>query len=136
MSARASGRAGAPGGQGNGLVGRLGEQLAAEHLERLGWRVLDRNWRCRAGEIDLIAHDPAAGAIVFVEVKYRTGTGFGSPLEAITGAKITHLRAVSAAWLRQHRSALPAGVQVRLDALGIVKEPGLRAEFTHVRGLS
>ncbi|WP_316669575.1 YraN family protein [uncultured Propionibacterium sp.] len=117
-------------------LGRRGEDLAVEHLEQLGWRILDRNWRCSAGEADLIAHDPGDGSVVLVEVKYRTGTGYGFPLEAITRAKRMHLRAVCGAWLREHRESLPAGTRVRIDALGIVKAPGRRAEFTHVRRLS
>ncbi|MBE6478792.1 MAG: YraN family protein [Propionibacteriaceae bacterium] len=117
-------------------VGRRGEDLAAEYLGRLGWRIIDRNWRCSAGEVDLVAHDPGDDAVVLVEVKYRTGTGYGSPLEAITHTKRRHLRAVCGAWLREHRPWLAAGTQVRVDALGIVKAPGRRAEFTHVRGLS
>ncbi|MFC2641291.1 MAG: YraN family protein [Propionibacterium acidifaciens] len=122
--------------RGTAASGRRGEALAAEHLERLGWRVLDRNWRCSAGEIDLVAHDPLEDALVFVEVKYRTGTGYGAPLEAITYAKRMHLRAVAAVWLREHGMSLPVGTRVRIDGLGIVKLPGRRAEFTHVRGLS
>ena len=121
---------------GTAASGRRGEALAAEHLERLGWRVLDRNWRCSAGEIDLVVHDPLEDALVFVEVKYRTGTGYGAPLEAITYAKRMHLRAVAAVWLREHGMSLPVGTRVRIDGLGIVKLPGRRAEFTHVRGLS
>ena len=117
-------------------LGRQGEDLAADYFERLGWRILDRNWRCSAGEVDLVAHDPGNDAVVLVEVKYRTGTGYGSPLEAITHTKRRHLRAVCGAWLREHRAGLPAGTRVRVDALGIIKAPGLRAEFTHVRGLS
>ena len=68
-------------------IGRIGEEHAVEHLTGLGWQVLDRNWRCNEGELDIIAHDPHAGALVFIEVKCRSGLGFGDPLEAVTWRK-------------------------------------------------
>ncbi|MDZ4265477.1 MAG: YraN family protein, partial [Mycobacterium sp.] len=58
-------------------IGAMGEQLAVDHLGQLGWRVLARNWRCRYGELDVIATDDTAQTIVFVEVKTRTGEQFG-----------------------------------------------------------
>ncbi len=58
-------------------IGALGEQLAVEHLESLGLTVLERNWRCRYGELDVIAWDPAGRTVVFVEVKTRTTDRFG-----------------------------------------------------------
>lgn len=66
-------------------VGRAGEQAAAAHLSSLGYRILARNVRFRAGEIDLVARE--AGYLVFVEVKTRTGHGFGTPAEGVTPAK-------------------------------------------------
>lgn len=61
------------------------ERRAAEYLESLGWIILERNYRCRAGEIDLIAED--GGTLVFVEVKYRRCGAWGSPAEAVDGRK-------------------------------------------------
>src|SRR3954464_14821429 len=84
-------RTGSGGGEtvGGSLLGRRGEDLAARYLTDLGYRILARNWRCRSGEIDLVAADlePGRRTIVFCEVKTRSGLGFGDPLEAITWAK-------------------------------------------------
>lgn len=68
-------------------LGALGEQLAVDHLLGQGWTILARNWRCRYGELDVIADDPAAGAVVFVEVKTRTGDGFGGLAYAVPRRK-------------------------------------------------
>ena len=74
-----------------GQLGALGEQLAVEHLTSLGLRILARNWRCRYGELDIIAAD-ADRTVVFVEVKTRSGDGFGGLPEAVTPVKVRRLR--------------------------------------------
>jgi putative endonuclease len=61
--------------------GKYGERVAAQHLEAAGFEVLDRNWRCPQGELDIVARDGAA--LVFVEVKTRSSTKFGEPAEAV-----------------------------------------------------
>ena len=71
-------------------LGREGEQVAAEYLERAGLRVLDRNWRCTEGEIDIVAAERQV--MVVCEVKTRSSTRFGTPLEAITRHKQARLR--------------------------------------------
>ena len=81
--------------------GRRGEDRAAEYIENLGWQVLARNWRCREGEADIVAYDPSADALVVVEVKSRSSTEFGSPLEAITYAKVRTLRHLAAIFARR-----------------------------------
>ena len=73
-------------------IGALGEQLAVEHLTALGLRVLTRNWRCRYGELDVIAADDAARTVVFVEVKTRTSDQFGGVSQAVTPNKVRRLR--------------------------------------------
>lgn len=98
-------------------LGREGERRAAEHLEGLGWTILDRNWRCGDGEIDLVAYDPEASAIVVVEVKTRAGTGYGTPLEAITYAKARRLRGLAAAYMRRSGRRAP---RLRVDGIGIL----------------
>ena len=82
-------------------LGVRGEDLAVAELERDGLVVLERNWRCRAGEIDIVAAERvgAATTIVVCEVKCRSGLGFGDPLEAITHAKLRRLRQLAAEWL-------------------------------------
>src|SRR5579883_1151683 len=66
-------------------LGRTGERLAGEHLIRCGYRILERNFRCRYGEIDLVAEEGLD--LVFVEVKTRRGTAYGRPEDAVTVAK-------------------------------------------------
>ena len=115
-------------------VGRRGEDLACAELERQGMAVLDRNWRCALGEIDIVAAEPSDRGVtlVFCEVKCRTGTGFGHPLEAITFAKMRTLRQLAAQWLRQHRVTVDG---IRLDAIGVVMVPGREPSLTHVRAV-
>src|SRR5262249_60354255 len=78
-------------------LGREGEQVAAEYLERAGLRVLDRNWRCADGEIDIVAAERQV--VVVCEGKTRSGTRFGTPLEAITRHKQARLRRPAARWV-------------------------------------
>lgn len=112
-------------------TGAGGEELAARFLERQGWSVVARNWRCRGGELDLIATDPD-GVLVFCEVKTRRGLGYGDPLEAITYDKVRRLRALAAEYLRsQDRPA----ARVRLDAVGVMLRRDGSGAVTHVRGI-
>ena len=115
-------------------VGVRGEDLAVAELQRQGMAIVDRNWRCRTGEIDLIAPEQIGGrmTLVFCEVKCRTGLGFGHPLEAITWAKIRKLRQLAAEWLAVHD--VPSSA-IRLDAIGVVMLPGQPPELTHVRAV-
>jgi putative endonuclease len=115
-------------------VGRRGEDLACAELVRQGMQVVDRNWRCPLGEIDIVATEPGERGVtlVFCEVKCRTGTGFGHPLEAITFTKMRTLRQLAALWRRQHR--IPAK-GIRLDAIGVVMLPEQEPSLTHVRAV-
>jgi putative endonuclease len=81
-------------------VGRFGEQLALERLIAAGLEILDRNWRCPAGEIDIVAVD--GGTLVFVEVKTRSSLAFGDPAEAVSRAKADRLRRLALHWLADH----------------------------------
>jgi putative endonuclease len=78
-------------------VGRFGEQLAVQHLEAAGMQVLARNWRCREGELDVVARD--GPTLVFVEVKTRSRLGFGAPAEAVDRAKSARIRQLALRWL-------------------------------------
>ncbi|GAA2183290.1 YraN family protein [Brooklawnia cerclae] len=121
---------------GRGGLGAWGERRAAEHLERLGWRVVDRNWRCPLGELDILALEPnpdGAPTGVVVEVKCRAGTGFGDPLEAITEQKLARLRRLAASWRQQCGLRLGG---LRIDAIGIVKVRGEVSRLRHVRGIA
>ena len=81
-------------------LGRWGEQLAAERLQSLGYVILERNWRCRRGEIDLVAQ--AGDVLVFVEVKTRRGRDYGTPEEAITRSKAKRLLELGRRYMLEH----------------------------------
>ncbi len=81
-------------------LGSEKEQLAAKYLERAGYEILERNFYTRSGEIDLIARD--AGAIVFIEIKYRKNTAAGYPEEAVTRRKQLHILQAARYYLLTH----------------------------------
>jgi len=100
-------------------LGRYGEALAEQVLIGAGMTILDRNWRCDLGEIDLVARD--GDTVVVCEVKTRSGLGFGHPLESVTARKVARLRRLAARWVVEHR-VHPA--QIRLDVIAVLREPG------------
>jgi putative endonuclease len=102
-------------------VGRFGEDVAAAHLRAAGWQVLDRNWRCPHGELDLVALD--GDELVAVEVKTRRSATFGSPAEAVTWRKVVRLRRSTAAWLAAH-DVHPSGVRVDVLAITVPRSGG------------
>ncbi len=112
-------------------LGQRGEDLAVDYVRRLGWTILDRNWRCHDGELDVVAHDPVVDEVVFVEVKTRAGVGFGDPLDAITFRKQRKLRQLCLLWMTEHGIG---GCGIRLDAIGVLLVPDQPAQLTHVRG--
>jgi putative endonuclease len=117
-----------PGASARRELGSLGEHVAATYLTDAGLRVLDRNWRCREGELDIVARE--ADALVFCEVKTRRGTGFGHPVEAVTVAKQRRLRTLAQRWLAAHDEHAP---DVRFDVVGVLVRPGRPALVTHLR---
>ena len=98
--------------------GQAGEDRAARWYEARGYRVVDRNWRCREGELDLVCVEPATGTVVFCEVKARSSDRYGSPFEAVTPRKQARVRALATRWLREHRGAVVAR-RVRFDVAGV-----------------
>ncbi|MEO6018685.1 MAG: YraN family protein [Knoellia sp.] len=112
---------------GHVALGRYGEDLAARYLRERGLQILERNWRCPEGEIDVVALD--GDCLVICEVKTRRGTGSGDPLEAVTWEKSRRLRRLAAAYLRSRTGAVPL---VRIDVIGILAEPGRRPVLRHV----
>ena len=111
-------------------LGREGEQVAVEYLERAGLRVLDRNWRCAEGEIDIVAAERQV--MVVCEVKTRSGTGFGTPLEAITRQKLARLRRLAARWLVANGVLFD---EIRIDVIGLLRDETGHYEIEHVRGV-
>ena len=108
-------------------LGDRGEELAGDYLQAHGCTLLDRQWRCRYGELDLVARD-ADGTICFVEVKLRSGNLAGLPREAVDRRKRERLRAAAACYLSQHDLDAPA----RFDAAEIYTDEAhrpLRLEY-------
>ncbi|TCD53542.1 YraN family protein [Alloscardovia theropitheci] len=136
-------------------LGTFGEDYACDYLSTLGWTVLDRNWKCRFGEIDIVAIQPSTSIssaesnnastvqdlshealeqqqiLVFIEVKTRSSKDFGDPLESITVAKQMHMKKAAVMWLAQHHLSTP--LIVRFDAIGIIAQNRSVLELTHVR---
>lgn len=110
-------------------LGRAGEDRAARYFEQQGYRVLHRNWRCRAGEIDLVVAD--SRDIVVVEVKTRRGDAFGHPFEAIDARKRARLWRLTAAWMAAHPSELQ-GRRLRIDAIGLTGPDPATALLEHL----
>lgn len=113
-------------------VGDRGEELACAHLEALGWQVVERNWRCRQGEIDVVARDPD-GELVFCEVKTRRSTRLGLPVEAVSPAKARRLRVLAWAWI-QARKERPG--RFRIDLIGVLSLPGEEPRLDHLRAVA
>jgi putative endonuclease len=110
-------------------LGVHGERIATAYLTDAGLRVLDRNWRCREGELDIVARE--GDALVFCEVKTRRGAGFGHPAEAVTPEKQRRLRVLAQRWLAAHDEHAR---DLRFDVVGVVVRPALPALLTHLRG--
>lgn len=108
-------------------LGILGERLAARYLERLGYEVVDRNYRFGRREIDLIVR--RGDVVAFVEVKTRAGDGYGHPLEAITALKRREVERVAIRW--QYRNGQPSQ-QFRFDAVGVLIRRGGAPVVEHI----
>ena len=113
-------------------LGAMGEALAVDHLTRMGLRILNRNWRCRYGELDLIASDDATRTVVFVEVKTRTGDGYGGLPHAVTPRKVWRLRRLAGLWLAGQDERWAA---LRIDVIGVRIGRRRTPEITHLQGI-
>lgn len=111
------------------VLGREGEQAAVDYLIERGFRILDRNWRCADGEIDIVAVEKHS--LVVCEVKTRSGTRYGTPLEAVGRAKLTRLRRLAAQWLNAHGIRFD---QIRIDVVGLLYEGQGGFTIEHIRG--
>ena len=104
-------------------LGQLGERLAADRLAHLGYEIVARNYRCQEGEIDLVTRQ--AGRWVFVEVRTRRSSRFGSPEESVTPRKRAHLIASAQHYLQEHNES---SADWRIDAVAIVFSPAGQLE--------
>jgi putative endonuclease len=96
-------------------LGRLGEDAAARLYERAGFAIVERNYRCRSGEIDVIAR--RGGMVVFCEVKTRSTDRFGLPAEAVNHTKQVRLRRLAAEWIGERR---PGRIEIRFDVVSVI----------------
>lgn len=111
-------------------LGAYGESLAARHLVGQGMVLLDRNWRCDAGEIDLVLRD--GDVLVVCEVKTRSSTRCGTPHEAVTDIKVARLRRLACRWLDDRGVAVQ---DVRIDLVAILRPRRGASLVEHVRGI-
>ena len=121
-------------------LGRRGEEIAARHLERTGWHIVERNYSVREGEIDLIAK--RGSTLAFCEVKTLVDRanrvrGPAHPIESVGPAKQAQVRRMARAWLAEHahepRGSRPA--ELRLDVIGVVLAPdGALQQLDHLEG--
>ncbi|MGW7054591.1 YraN family protein [Streptomyces sp. NPDC054887] len=115
-----------------GALGRYGEDLAARRLVEGGMTVLARNWRCRAGEIDIVARD--GDALVVCEVKTRRAGPFEHPMQALRSTKAERLRRLAERWMHEHGGPPPGGV--RIDLVGVVLPRRGAPLVEHVRAVA
>jgi putative endonuclease len=112
-------------------MGACGERLARHELERQGFEVLACNWRCRLGELDIVARDGAE--LVACEVKTRRSCRFGSPIEAITPQKAARLHALVAAWAAADERTF---IRARVDVVAVLLPRRSSPVLTHYRGVA
>jgi putative endonuclease len=112
-------------------VGAYGERVAERFLVEAGLVVLERNWRCPLGEIDIVARD--GQCLVVCEVKTRSSAAFGHPLEAVSAAKAARLRRLALAWV-EARGVRPR--EIRIDLVAVLRSAQGRAEINHLRAVA
>lgn len=114
----------------NQRLGQIGEDIAANFLSECGFAILDRNWRCKRGEIDIVARD--GNVLVFCEVKTRRSLSHGHPSEAVTYRKIESFRSGALDWLANHKIRSSG---MRFDVVSIVYCADGTSTISHTRGI-
>lgn len=109
-------------------IGNEAEELACAYLESKGWRILDRNYFFQHAEVDIVAYDDTA--IVFVEVKMRSSTKFGRPMEYVTEVKVENVFKAAEAWMYERKME---GAPMRFDIIGIVQKKNEAPDFNHIQ---
>ncbi|MFJ3956894.1 YraN family protein [Arthrobacter sp. NPDC090010] len=112
------------------VLGWRGEALAADFLEDQGMRVVEQNWRCAAGELDIVAVD--GDTLVVAEVKTRSNMDYGHPFEAVTREKLLRLHRLARQWAGEHALRLP---KRRLDAIAVLAPRGAAPVIEHLKGI-
>jgi len=113
----------------NSGVGSLGEEIAANFLTARGYRILERNFRCKGGEVDIIARDPADKSLVFVEVKARRGLAYGVPQLAVTPFKQRQVSKAALTWLSKNRLH---DTNARFDVIAILLHTDAAHSIEHI----
>lgn len=111
-------------------LGKQGEEVAAQFLLQAGYLILDRNYRCSDGELDIVAADQRV--LVACEVKTRSSVAYGTPLEAVTVSKLRRLRRLAVHWVRAHGLLFDG---IRVDVIGVLKTESGEFKVEHVRGV-
>lgn len=114
-------------------LGQYGEDIACRVLSEQGLTVLARNWRCREGEIDIVAADDTV--LVVCEVKTRASTSFGFPEEAVTDGKVRRLRGLAGQWLSEQGEQRETYDQIRLDVVAVQVPRRGAAQVRHLKGV-
>lgn len=109
-------------------LGAFGEAAAARHYTERHATVIDRNWRVREGELDLVVAE-RTGALVFVEVKTRRSTRFGLPVEAITPVKAARLRRLAGLWMRAHPDVRSQSIRIDIASVFVDRAGAARVEI-------
>lgn len=111
-------------------LGRYGEELAARFLAKAGWQIVERNWRCDSGELDIVAL--RNGVVAVCEVKTRRSMRFGGPLEAVTPAKVQRLRRLAGMWMAAQ--ATHPGT-LRIDVIAVLVDDAGMTRLQHIEGV-
>ncbi|WP_136611342.1 YraN family protein [Sinomonas albida] len=112
-------------------LGQRGERLAEDYLRAAGAVILDRNWRCKEGELDLVALD--GGVLVAVEVKTRSSWAYGHPFEAVDAAKLGRVARLASSWAREHPVA---HLGRRVDVIAVTGAQLESPVLEHLRGVA
>ena len=114
----------------NTSVGSLGEEIASSHLTACGYRILERNFRCRGGEVDIIARDQVDNSLVFIEVKTRRGLTYGVPQLAVTPFKQRQISKAALTWLSKNRLH---DTNARFDVIAILLHTDAAHSIEHIK---
>jgi putative endonuclease len=119
-----------PASNGNKGTGELGEEVAANFLIARGYRIVERNFRCKGGEVDIVARDPGDKSLVFVEVKARTGLSYGVPQLAVTPFKQRQISKAALTWLSKNRLH---DINARFDVIAILLHTDGQHAIDHIK---